>query len=236
MTSTARRAAERTRRARRAIRPTKASSVFATRTAATSACCRAAFRCAASPHGPVVRIVGTHLDLTERKRAEAALRESEERLTARLRRGPGRRLGLEPGNQTPSCIRRDGRQMLGYGEDEIESHVSAWERLVHPDDRASADQAQRARRERRPRPTRLNSGCGTRTGTTSMCCRAATRSGGSPKAPSSASSAPISTSPSGSAPKRCCVARTRSSKRRVRDRTAELRARQRLAARRNGRA
>ena len=32
------------------------------------------------PGGPVVRIVGTHLDLTERKRAEAALRESEERL------------------------------------------------------------------------------------------------------------------------------------------------------------
>ena len=32
------------------------------------------------PGGPVVRIVGTHLDLTERKRAEAALRENEERL------------------------------------------------------------------------------------------------------------------------------------------------------------
>jgi len=26
--------------------------------------------------------------------------------------------------------------MLGYGEDEIEPHVSAWERLLHPDDRA----------------------------------------------------------------------------------------------------
>src|SRR5205085_6372941 len=33
------------------------------------------------PGGPVVRIVGTHLDITERKRTEAALRESEERLT-----------------------------------------------------------------------------------------------------------------------------------------------------------
>ena len=31
--------------------------------------------------------------------------------------------------------------MLGYGDDEIESHISAWERLVHPDDRAMADKA-----------------------------------------------------------------------------------------------
>ncbi|MEI7955896.1 MAG: PAS domain S-box protein, partial [Verrucomicrobiota bacterium] len=31
------------------------------------------------PDGPIIRIVGTHLDLTERKRAEEALRESEER-------------------------------------------------------------------------------------------------------------------------------------------------------------
>lgn len=31
------------------------------------------------PHGPVIRIVGTHLDLTERKEAEEALRQSEER-------------------------------------------------------------------------------------------------------------------------------------------------------------
>ena len=32
-------------------------------------------------------------------------------------------------------------QMLGYREDEIEPHISAWERLVHPDDRARADRA-----------------------------------------------------------------------------------------------
>ena len=28
--------------------------------------------------------------------------------------------------------------MLGYAEDEIEPHVSAWERLLHPDDMARA--------------------------------------------------------------------------------------------------
>ena len=27
------------------------------------------------------------------------------------------------------------KQMLGYEDDEIEPHISAWERLVHPDDR-----------------------------------------------------------------------------------------------------
>jgi PAS domain S-box-containing protein len=31
--------------------------------------------------------------------------------------------------------------MLGYGEDEIEPHISAWERLVHPDDKPAADAA-----------------------------------------------------------------------------------------------
>jgi PAS domain S-box-containing protein len=33
------------------------------------------------------------------------------------------------------------KQMLGYSDEEIEPHVSAWERLVHPDDRGAADRA-----------------------------------------------------------------------------------------------
>ena len=31
------------------------------------------------------------------------------------------------------------KRMLGYGDDEIEPHVRAWERLLHPDDRAAAE-------------------------------------------------------------------------------------------------
>jgi PAS domain S-box-containing protein len=92
------------------------------------------------PGGPVVRIVGTHLDITERKRTESALRESEERLTLAF---AGAQEGVWDWNLETNAVVYSSRwkQMLGYSDDEIEPHVSAWERLVHPDDRAAADHA-----------------------------------------------------------------------------------------------
>jgi PAS domain S-box-containing protein len=94
----------------------------------------------ADPGGPVLRIVGTHLDITERKRTEAALRESEERLTLAF---AGAQEGVWDWNLETNAVAYSPRwaQMLGYREDEIEPHISAWERLVHPDDRARADRA-----------------------------------------------------------------------------------------------
>jgi PAS domain S-box-containing protein len=92
------------------------------------------------PDGPVVRIVGTHLDITERKRTETALRESEERLTLAF---AGAQEGIWDWNLETDAVVYSSRwkQMLGYSDDEIEPQISAWERLVHPDDRAVADKA-----------------------------------------------------------------------------------------------
>jgi PAS domain S-box-containing protein len=91
-------------------------------------------------HGRAVRIVGTHLDITEKKRTEQALRESEERLQLAF---AGAQEGIWDWDLESNAVVYSSRwkQMLGYADDEIEPNVSAWERLVHPDDRKTADDA-----------------------------------------------------------------------------------------------
>jgi PAS domain S-box-containing protein len=89
--------------------------------------------------GTVVRIVGTHLDMTERKRTEAALRESEERLTLAF---AGAQEGVWDWNLDTGAVVYSSRwkEMLGYADDEIEPTVGEWERLLHPDDRQRAQE------------------------------------------------------------------------------------------------
>src|SRR6187200_556881 len=78
-------------------------------------------------------------DITERKRTETALRESEERLSLAF---AGAQEGVWDWNLETGAVvySPHWRKMLGYDEGEIEPHVSAWERLLHPDDRAAVQE------------------------------------------------------------------------------------------------
>ena len=137
-------------------------------------------------------VVLTMRDITERKRAEAALRESEERLTLAF---AGAQEGVWDWNLETGAVVYSARwkQMLGYADEEIEPHVSAWERLLHPDDLPRAQRVERERGARRARPTKASFGFATRTVTTSTCSRAAFPFAASPAVRSCASSAPTST-------------------------------------------
>ena len=76
-------------------------------------------------------------DISKRKDTEAALRESEERLTMAF---AGAQEGVFDWNLETGAVVYSARwkEMLGYADEEIEPHVSAWERLLHPDDRMRA--------------------------------------------------------------------------------------------------
>ena len=82
---------------------------------------------------PSSEIVAVYRDITEQKCSEEAIRESEERLELAL---AGARLGTWDWNiQTGEVIFNERwAEMLGYTLDEIEPHVRAWEKLVHPGD------------------------------------------------------------------------------------------------------
>ncbi len=95
--------------------------------------------------GQTLGVCLTITDITDRQRAEAALRESQQRLELALR---GADVGLWDADFARGALRVDERwaAMLGYSLDEIEPSLAFLRTLMHPEDwprlqQALADQA-----------------------------------------------------------------------------------------------
>ncbi|MCE9612027.1 MAG: PAS domain-containing protein [Chthoniobacter sp.] len=87
-----------------------------------------------------LRVCGTHLDITERKKAEEELGESNLRQRLALE---GADLGIWDWDVPTDVVTLNDRwcSMLGYRIDEIEPHSQGWKDLVHPDDWPAVMQA-----------------------------------------------------------------------------------------------
>lgn len=79
-------------------------------------------------------VVVTLEDITQFRRVELALRNSQERLSYALH---GANDGIWDWNLATDAVYYSPRwkEMLGYADHEVENHLSAWSRLVHPEDR-----------------------------------------------------------------------------------------------------
>ena len=83
--------------------------------------------------GAIRKIFGTVQDITDRKESEEALKESEERFELAMTAAKD---GLYDWNLLTNEIYYSPgwKSMLGYKDDEVPNHLSAWEELVEPKD------------------------------------------------------------------------------------------------------
>ncbi|MEG4624871.1 PAS domain-containing protein [Microcoleus sp. w1-18aA5] len=86
-----------------------------------------------SETGEVIKLLGTVMDISDRKKAEAALLLSEERFYLAFE---GSATGLWDWNLTTGEVYFNPRwkTMLGYEVEEVENSFATWEKLVHPED------------------------------------------------------------------------------------------------------
>ncbi len=85
-------------------------------------------------HGYLVRLWGTAIEITERKRAEEALRESEARWQFALE-GSGDGVWDWDAQSNTVFFSNQWKTMFGFEPHEIGNSLSEWDSRIHPDDR-----------------------------------------------------------------------------------------------------
>ncbi len=90
--------------------------------------------------GSIRGVCGVSTDITEQRERERALQQIKDRLELAVE---GAQIGVWDWDMTTDEVEFNDQwaQMLGHSIDEIEPHLDAWERRVHPDDVEAVEDA-----------------------------------------------------------------------------------------------